>query len=226
MWIFPCLLFTLGLVITIIKLSLAAKLRNGMAVALAAAFLPLPFFPLTVRINMADITALLGDYGVLSTLCTIFIGEAIISMWLFVNLMKFDYLRENAGWKRILSIFPATGFLIGLVVIQVFLFNFMEGRTFWIIAGSYSAIVFFSVCLGMLFVRWIFRRGIFRLEALLVLLFFQLVLSMFLPMIIAGIEAPETHFQADLFSITVTAGCAFVLMSGGYLFSTILKKQP
>ncbi len=225
MWIFPCILFTLGLLITIIKLSLAVKMRNSIAVALAAAFLPLPFFPLTVRINMADITALLGDYGVLSTLCTIFIGEAIISMWLFVNLMKFDYLRENAGWKRVISVFPAAGFLIGLVVIQIFLFNFMNGRAFLMIAGSYSAIIFFSVCLGMLFVRRIFRRGIFRLESLLVLLFFQLILSMFLPMIVAGIEVPETHFQVELFSIAVTGGCAFALISGGYLFSSIFKDQ-
>ena len=225
MWIFPCILFTLGLLITIIKLSLAVKMRNSMIVVLVAAFLPLPFFPLTVRINMADITALLGDYGVLSTLCTIFIGEAIISMWLFINLMKFDYLRENAGWKRVISIFPAAGFLIGLIVIQIFLFNFMDGRAFWIIAGSYSAIIFFSVCLGMLFVRWIFQRGIFRLEALLVLLFFQLVLSMFLPMIIAGIEVSETHFQVDLFSIAVTTGCVIILISGGYLLSTIFKNQ-
>ena len=175
---------------------------------------------------MADITALLGDYGVLSTLCTIFIGEAIISMWLFINLMKFDYLRENAGWKRVISIFPSAGFLIGLVVIQIFLFNFMDGRAFRIIAGSYSAIIFFSVCLGMLFVRRIFRRVIFRLEALLVLLFFQLILSMFLPMIIEGIEVPETHFKVELFSIAVTGGCAFVLISGGYLLSNILNKQP
>ena len=78
MWIFPCILFTLGLLITIIKLSLAAKMRNSIAVALVAAFLPLPFFSLTVRINMAEITALLGDYGFLSTLCTIFIGP-----WLY-----------------------------------------------------------------------------------------------------------------------------------------------
>lgn len=100
---------------------------------------------------MADITALLGDFDVLSTLCTIFIGEAIISMWLFIDLMKFDYLGGNASWKRLISIFPATGFLIGLAVIQIFLFNFMDGRAFWIIAGSYSAIIFFSVCLGMFF---------------------------------------------------------------------------
>ena len=226
MWIFPCILFTLGLLITVIKLSLAVKLRNGMAVALAAAFLPLPFFSLTVRINMADITALLGDYNVISTLCTIFIGEAVISMWLFINLMKFDYLHEKAGWKRVISIFPGAGFLIGLVVIQIFLFNFMDGRAFWIIASSYSAIIFFSVCLGMFFVRWIFQRGIFRLEALLILLFFQLVLSMFLPMIIAGVEVPKTHFQVDLFSIAMTGGCAFILISGGYLLSRILKKQP
>jgi hypothetical protein len=68
--------------IKIIKLSLAAKLRNGIAVALAAVFLPLPFFPLSIRINMREITTMLGDYGALSTLCTIFIAEAIVSMWM------------------------------------------------------------------------------------------------------------------------------------------------
>jgi hypothetical protein len=174
---------------------------------------------------MADITALLSDYGILSTLCAIFIGEAIISMWLFINLMEFDYLRENAGWKRVIAIFPGAGFLIGLLVIQIFLFNFMNGCAFWIIAGLYSAVIFFSVSLGMLFVRRIFRRSIFRLEALLVLLFFQLIFSMFLPMIIAGIEVPGTHFKVELFSVAVTSGCAFALVSGGYLLSNILNKQ-
>ena len=53
------------------KLSLTTELRNGIAVALAASFLPLPFLPLSIRINMDEITTMLGDYDVIFTLRTI-----------------------------------------------------------------------------------------------------------------------------------------------------------
>lgn len=225
MWIFACILFALGFMITAFKLSLAKKRRSGFIVALAVALLPLSFFPQAIRINMLQVTVFLGDYATLSSLCTVLILESVIFMWLFVHLMESHYASREMACKKIAAAFPSMGFLAGLLVIQIFLFNLLNGWAFWMVAGVYSAVVFLCVGIGTIAVRIVLRRDIWRLEALLVLIFLQLAMSMFLPMIVAGLQVPDTPFRADRFSMIVLGLCASVLIPSGALVSIFLQKR-
>ena len=225
MWIFVFLLFTLGFFITLIKLSLAVKFRTGIVLAFFAAVLPLSFFPLAVRVNTAIITALLGDYGVTSSLCTFFICEAVILMCLFPALFQEKSFARMGRIKKLLFLFPSPGFILGLAVIQILLYNYMNGRSFVVIAFAYSILVFFSFCVGLITFHYVVRREYIRLEILLSLVFFELVFSMFLPMIATGLEVPKSHFTIDPFSIFVTITSAVFLFICGYMLPGFIKPK-
>jgi hypothetical protein len=225
MWLFTCLLFCLGFLITVTKLSLARSKLIKITIALAVALMPLPFFPLAIRTSTKQVFEILNDYGTLSTLCAILIGEAIALMFLIILLMKSYYGGEHRRLESIVRSFPAIAFVAGLGVLQILIFNMMTGYPFWIIAGAYSATVFFSMALGLFLVGWVLKNWVHRLEAVLVLVFFQLTLSMFLPMIVSGLEVPETHFHTDFLSVAVTCGSVVALGAAGYVLHRLYKTR-
>ncbi len=215
MWLILMVLFMTGFVLAVLKLSLMKGVW-WIPAGIITAGAPMLFRNMTVRLNIQDVEALLGDYGFITTVSTVVILESLVLLLFSVSLMSDHFSeRKNRLWPKLIFL-PSLAVITGLVLFQVLLFNMISGKTYLSLAAYEAAAIAVLFTLGWAFALLIMRDWLQRLELTVVFAFLQLIIAMFIPIIAAGLEMPVSNFEIHTGSILFTFFVLLSTASAGY----------
>ena len=85
----------------------------------------------------------------------------------------------------------------------------------------HAGVALATAAVGGIGARVLIRSWIGRVDLMVVLAFFQLILAMFLPVIAAGLEMPETQFAVDPGSALTALGSMFIVTAAGFVLGRL-----
>ncbi len=201
MWVFITLLCLIGVLLTLIRISLCERKAGAPAVLVTLVVLNLGSLPWATRINMQGLTRFLNRLDVLHNLCTILVIESILMLLALAHLMKQHAEHRSLSVAGSAVLAPSPACLAGVFVLMVFLFNSISGHSYWLIGGLYSLGLLVILGGASILVRRMFAAWSTRLEVMLILSFVQLILAMFLPLVAQGLTVPAHGASHSLWAL-------------------------
>ncbi|MCC6758590.1 MAG: hypothetical protein IT395_03065 [Candidatus Omnitrophica bacterium] len=225
MWLFLGILFLFGGLHTVNNISLINKRRYQLiccAFISAAAFI---LFPILTKINIQAVDRGLSDFNVLSMVCTFQVFESMAAMLISLLLIKNHYNGQNRMRIHYLALLPSGVFLAGLSLIQMYLFHGIEGIHFVWIALGFAGSLFVILGLSVAVLNKLERVWEWKIESKIILAFLQILLAMFLPLIIVGMNIGESHFKIYFGQTLATFLFMLGLVGTGFLWQMHLEEK-
>ncbi len=216
MWLFLILLFILGWLHSIVNLSLLKKRRYILISALGLSAINYGLFPLAIKINVQTINQAMHDANILSLACTYQIIEALAIMLLALVLIKSHYGGKAAVIPESSALFPSGIFLGGVFIFQVYFFNVIHELPFPIAALIFSLLILAMVGAGSWGIRKLISSWAWRVEIKILLSFFQMVLAMFIPLVVAGMRTNAQGYKINAWAVIVTLTCMMIPVIWGF----------
>lgn len=211
------LLAGIGLLATVLNLSLLPKWRYVVPMCLLVGVGLYFAHPLTTEINLNRLYEALTAYELMATLSAylVFEGLCIVLACHYLASEEKDGGSESQGlwpgqvvtaWLRerahaVLGYFaylPSVILLIALVVWQSWLFHNISGTSFQLIALTQAAVVAVTLVAACWIVRVALPLWHLRVELRILLAMFQVGLAMFLPVIASGTRAIGNPYEIDV----------------------------
>lgn len=206
MWIFLFLFFAVSAGFTVLSLSLSENNKILVAGAVVIASITLCYYPFTIRVTNLTLASLLGQPNVVSSVALIQIFESILLLTLAVFIVK-DHYNIKSTTKHIiayLNLLPSFVFLIGLFFLQSYLFLHIEGISYLLMALLFGLIVFLGLVVGGVLTKFLVNEWDLRAEFKMLTSLFQILLAMFLPLIVKGINVPFTNLTIEVAPVAIT----------------------
>ncbi len=204
MWMFLILLFILGWLHSMVNLSLLKKRRSIFIFALGLSAISYGLFPLAIKINVQIINQAIHDANILSLACTYQIIEALAIMLLALVLIKSHYGGKAALIPESSALFPSGIFLGGVFIFQVYFFNVIHELPFPIAALMFSLLILAVMGVSSWGIRKLISSWAWRVEIKILLSFFQMVLAMFIPLVLAGMRTNAQGYKINAGATIVT----------------------
>lgn len=195
---FILVLLSLNLLHTILNLSLYNSIRSILIFSFFLAIFSFSIYPYSIRVNINMIYFLLNDYNTLSFLCVIQIIESMIFMIFCVLLIKEHYHEKIISVAKIIPLFPSLIFLTGVFLLKTYLFNTITDIDFFYIAIIFSILFPLFIFLISILIKKIISNWELRMELKIILSFFQIVLAMFLPLLLMGMQVQGTQLSINI----------------------------
>ncbi len=224
MWIFLIFIVFLGSGYTFINLTLFESKKNILVFSCIISAVIFCLFPISIKINMQDIIHKIQEINLLTSLCTYQIFESLITMVISILLIRNHYINEHHGSLRFLSLFPSLIFLVGLFFLQIFMFNKIQKINFFFISLFFSSLVFISLWLIPIIIKKIISEWELRMELKIIISFFQIILSMFLPLLVREIKISKVQFDINILTTLIVITIMSFVFLTGFLIK-FLKKE-
>ena len=209
-------LLVLAFLMAGLKLALFERVRNAVLTAVLLGAATGIGMPWAIRLNTQNVQLFIQGYETLSLVCLVQAAEALGTLALAAYLMNAHYGERTAPVLRVIALIPNAVFFGGLFVLQIIAVNRVPAQSFSVIAVGYGFAVAIALVALMTVGRVVLREWLSRLNAMLSVGFFQLVLAMVLPLMAQGLETPDIGWAIQLSPTLVTAGGMLVLALMGY----------
>lgn len=183
------------------------------------------FFPVSIKVNLQAAARALSDFNVLSMVCTFQVFESMAAMLISLLLIKNHYNGQNRMRIHYLALLPSGVFLSGLFLIQMYLFHGIEGIPFFWIALGFAVGLFVILGLSATVLNRFERVWEWKIESKIILAFLQILLAMFLPLIIVGMNIGESHFKIYFGQTLAIFLFMLGLLGAGFLWQMHLEKK-
>ncbi len=216
MWFFLLLFFTVASIYSILNMSLASSGRTIVIGAVLLFVTSLVFYPFCIQIKGDTFVGLLHQPSIVSTVAFVQIFEAIGFIFLSVIHIKHHYLGQVKKRITSLTLLPSLVFLIGLFFLQTYTYVKIENTPFLLVAIVFSggvALLFFTL---VWLTQKIIKQWDLRAELKMLTALFQIVLAMFLPLIIKGVQVPFSNLVIEVEPIVVTVLIVLAFVIVGY----------
>ncbi|MFP4173282.1 MAG: hypothetical protein ACLFV4_10265 [Candidatus Hydrogenedentota bacterium] len=209
-------LLILALLMGGLKLALFERVRNAVLTAVLLGAATGIGMPWAIRLNMQNVQLFIQGYETLSLVCLVQAAEALATLGLAAYLMNAHYGERTAPVLRVTALIPNAVFFGGLFVLQVIAVNRIPAQSFLLIGAGYGVAVVIVLVGLMTLGRVVLRAWLTRLNAMLSVGFFQLILAMVLPLMAQGLETPDIGWAIQLSPTFVTIGGMLTLALIGY----------
>lgn len=225
MWLFLVILFLFGGLHTVNNISLINKRRYQLVYCAFISAVIFILFPVLAKINIQTAARALSDFNVLSMVCTFQVFESMAAMLISLLLIKNHYNGQNHMGIHYLALLPSGVFLAGLFFIQMYLFHGIEGIPFFWIALGFAIGLFVILSLSTAVLNRLERVWEWKVESKIILAFLQILLAMFLPLIIVGMNIGESHFKIYFGQTLVIFLFILGLLGAGFLWQMHLEEK-
>lgn len=219
MFFFHIILFLVSTVITFLKISLIRSSGIRLLYISFISILPLLFYNYAIKINSSELIGFFNTQESISDICLVLTIESIILMLLYI---QFLLERENKRKYKIITLIPSWGFIGGIFISLVQIYNSLAGIAFFKGALYFSLLIFLISSIFLLLVNKTTSRET-RLDIFIVCCFFQLIISTFLPLIINIRTSVQTNLEPDLKLTVFTILFSFVFIFIGKNIRKIKK---
>ncbi|MCK9224301.1 MAG: hypothetical protein M0R46_08245 [Candidatus Muirbacterium halophilum] len=219
MWFFHIILFLISFVITILKISLIRSNKIKCLYICGICIIPIAFYKYAVTFNSSEIITFFSSLNSISNICLLLTIESIILMLLYI---QFLLEKENKTKYKILTLLPSWGFIIGIFVFLVLTYNFFTGISFLKSALYFTGILFVIISSIFILLEFITNRNT-RLNIFIICCFFQLITSIFLPLLINIKTSIQTNMQVNLKALLFTFIVSILFIYTGTKFKNIKK---
>jgi len=216
MWLFLILLFILGWLHSMVNLSLLKKRKSIFIFALGLSAISFGLFPLAIKINVQTINQAMHDANILSLACTYQIIEALAVMLLALVLIKSHYGGKAAVIPESSALFPSGIFLGGVFISQVYFFNVIHDVSFPIAALIFSLLILAIMGTSSWGIRKLISSWAWRVEIKILLSFFQMILAMFIPLVLAGMRTNAQGYKINTWAAIITLACMMIPVILGF----------
>ncbi|NLR91475.1 hypothetical protein [Flammeovirga agarivorans] len=203
MWIFIFIFFAIASAFTVLNLSVAESKKVFFTTISILMIVNLIYYPYSVEVTNQTLSNLLGRSDLVSFIALVQIFESILLIGLFVLQIKGHYKKRA---KKIISwftIFPSFIFLMGLFFLQSYCFINIEEYPFLLIAFAFALGVGVLLYLAVAFVKFILPEWDLRAELKMLTSLLQILLAMFLPLIVKGVQVPFSNLVVEVQPILV-----------------------
>ncbi len=225
MVLFLGLLYILGLTTTVINFSLLKHWWQAALASLVVCVSLVIMHPYCASIGIAQLQNLLHDRALITN-CALF--QIVESFFMIVLSNKFIVKSLNSQklrWAGI-SLLPSLALIAGNAVILIILFQMISGKSFSLIASVAATCIFIVLMAGRTIVHMSIRSFDSKIKGKIFILFLQILLAMFLPLLATGIEIITIPVHYDLlFIIIVTGGMTLVALTGFIVHYFISSKK-
>ncbi len=207
MWIFLLLFFAVSAGFTVLSLSLSEHKKSLVIGAGVIALATLAFYPYTIKLSNQSLKSVLSDSQLVHSIALLQIFESILLISVAILQVKFHYKTKQKAITIIsyLNLFPSIVFLIGLFYLQGYFFLNTEGFSYLVMTIGFTLVVFIALILVAFLIKVIFKEWDLRAEFKILISLFQILLAMFLPLIVKGVQVPFTNLSIEAQPITITA---------------------
>ena len=207
MWIFLFLFFAVSAGFTVMSLSLSENNKSLVIGAGVIALATLVYYPYAIELTNQSLKSAISNSKLVHSISLLQIFESIILLGVAVMHVKYHYQTKPRS-KQILSylnLFPSIVFLIGLFFIQGYFFLSVEGISYWAMTIGFALTTFFVMVISPYIIKLLIHEWDLRAEFKMLISLFQILLAMFLPLIVRGIQVPFTNLSIEAQPITITA---------------------
>lgn len=181
MWILVVFLSLIGLVHFTISLSLLERKTIIAIILVAIAAIPLLYHHFALQTNFKVITYQLSNQSFISNLVAIEIAILIISTFFSIDIINNHFNNVQGKIKKFLSLFPSIFFIVGIVLVQLWLFNEVSGVEYINISSLLSFALFFSLLILVFILKYLLKDWTLRLELKSLLSFLLIIGAILLP---------------------------------------------
>lgn len=182
MWILVVILGSFGAIHFLVSISLLKKISYKVLAILTIAIIPVLYHSFALQTNFNIITKKLSNLEFVSGLVALEIAVLIISSYFSIDIIK-NYFNTNKKhkFKRFLSLIPSVFFIVGIILLQLWLFYTISGIEYiWLSLGLALAL-FTSFSVFTFFFNFLFKDWILRLELKSLLSFLLIIGVTLLP---------------------------------------------
>lgn len=217
MWLILLILFLFSISTYFLNLSLIKKKIYVYLNVISLGILFLLFYLPLTEINTAKLSELLSSYELMSGIAAYQIAESILRFILTMQLIRGHLSKSSNRFLKILSLTPPLVFLIGLSVIEIYLFNNVHGYSYQTLAIIFSGSVIIFSLTGYFLTKFLLRDWEIRIELSVVITLFQIALAMFLPVLLLGIDVGGKKIEYNYLTTFYTFIAMFFVLGSGYL---------
>ncbi|MFA8343762.1 MAG: hypothetical protein ACEPO8_12400 [Rhodothermaceae bacterium] len=211
------ILFLFSVATWLLNLSLIEKKLN---VVLNIIFLGVTFVltQLTAsEINTTKFSELLSSYELMAGIAAYQIAESLIKFILIIQLINGRLSKSSNRFLKLLSLTPPVVFLLGLLAVEIFLFNNIHGYSYLLLAVIFSTAVMVLGIVGYFLTKAIIKQWELRIELSALITLFQIALAMFLPVLLLGIDLNGKKIEYNYLSTIYTIVVMLFVLGSGYL---------
>jgi hypothetical protein len=214
MWILIVVLFILSFLASSIRLSLNQSVLTSMAISFGAAFLVFISHPFSIQINMQALLDMLQTYPVFSSLCILLIFECVLFLLLSSRMID-SFFHSTINWFDAIALYcPSVILLAGMFILQNYLFHINTEYSFALVALACSFGFFVCLTLAVFVFRYLLSDWMQRFNIVILIVFLQLIIAMYLPLILSGLRVQQTHLEPDWIStltfLTLLLTCGWI----------------
>lgn len=165
MWILVVILGTFGAIHFLMSISLLEKTPCKILAILTIAIIPILYHSFALQTNFNIITKKLSNLEFVSGLVALEIAVLIISSYFFMDIIKNHFsTKKKHKFKRFLSLIPSIFFIIGIILLQLWLFYTISGIDYIWISLGLTLTLFLSFSVFTFFFNFLFKDWVLRLE--------------------------------------------------------------
>ncbi len=211
MWFFLTCIFAINIIGMSIRFSLYSRWYCSILAVVAVIIAVGGAYPFAIRLNIQDISTFMNNYNTLANICVIMIFESISIFLLITHLLRSHFQNKAITWGKCIVLFPSLSGIVGLFIGLVFVLNNVSGWQLGLLTFVILTIVLTVLSVLQLFMRFIITSWQGRFDLVLILAFIQIVIAMFLPLVIGGMNvahADQQHTGQDFF---ISISCFVVI---------------
>lgn len=180
---------------------------------------------LSARIRLRLLHQWFMNYEMITGFCAYQIGEAIVVMATAFALIHTRCLQAKSRRIEYLSLFPSGIFLLGILCAQTMMFNLIQGYSYSFISFFISFGLFILLFGGAWLFKHLLPRWEWRVELKALIVFAQMLIAMFSPMVISGLPMVNISTQTSLFNTVLLLFGMGVIAGTGYLITAYKQSK-
>jgi hypothetical protein len=225
MVLFLGLLYILGLTATLLNFSLLKHWWQAALASLVVCALLLIMYPYCASIGIVKLQNLLHDRGVINNCALFQIVESFFMLILSNRFIQKSLNNQKLRWA-VSSLLPSLALIAGNAVILIILFQMINGKPFPLIATIAAVCIVTILMAGRALVQMSIRNFDSKIKGKIFILFLQILLAMFLPLLVTGIEIIAIPIHYDLlFTMIVIGGMTIVALVGFFVHHFISSEK-
>ncbi len=216
MWIFIIFFFSITFIYTVMHLSLAQSKKVYGIALFSIAIVPLVLYRFSAQQTNQTLEWISNQPSIVSGIAMLQVFEGFLMLCLTVLQLKGYFTPKFLNWTAWITLFPSAIFLSGLFFLQTYLFLAIDNIPYSILAFSFVFALILILLVSIFLVKKTIKDWNARLEIKALIIVFQLLSAMFLPLIAKGNKVTFSQITIEFIPILFTASVIFALVGIGY----------
>tara|TARA_B100000809_G_scaffold101297_1_gene99856 strand:- start:6300 stop:6941 length:642 start_codon:yes stop_codon:yes gene_type:complete len=195
---------------------MAASKRVFYASLIVLVICSIGFYPFGIQVTKHTLNHLLENPNLVSLIAMIQVFESVFLIIISVLHIKGHYRNNTKIYISSITLVPSLIFIIGVFFLQSYCYLSIESFPFIQIALLFSLSLGLIVYTSASFVRYLLPYWELRAELKILTSLFQILLAMFLPLIIKGVEVPFSNLTIAYKPIVIATSIVISLVSLGF----------